>query len=369
MLPEERRPPEPPSRNPDAPPRSEVGDLFRKAFGLGAGAELASSKPVSAPAAPSAPPSTAPEAPSASGGFKSSFGAPASAGLAKAASDAAVASEARASGPNALPLERRAIPTLERRVILDLLAFDPSVPSRLRRSTTHAPVLAVAAPPRTHQKVDAPAGEQTAEERARIDVMRVLSCGTPLGPEELNDAVEALLDDPYDFDIPLLLVEGDVKPTMDEVETLRVATELAKPLAGANKRMLSALGLANEALARTVPPLPETAATLYKQLEASTSELHLPTRHFADLVDRTLLEARSYKKRMLLGSLRIRADLTLGKLTLPIYLPEGAGSQLPLLPVFPLAALVEFRPREDATESNSAALVAFAFGRVLRARK
>lgn len=258
---------------------------------------------------------------------------------------------------------------MTRRAIVDLLAFDASVPSRLRRSKTHAPLLVSDLAPRTAKKLDDPAGEQGAEDRARIDVLRILSCGTPLGTEEIHAAFDALLDDPHDFEIPLFLVEGEVKPTMDEVETLRVAADLAKPLAGNNKRVNAALSAANDALSRSAPPVSEAAATLYKQLEASTGDLSLPSRHLADQVDRTLREARSFKKRTLLGAPRIRADLMLGKGTLPIYLPDSAASQLPLLPVFPLAALVEFRPREDASEANPAALVAFAFGRVLRARK
>jgi hypothetical protein len=374
ILSDERTAPEPPRSGLDGPTRNELGDRFRKAFGLPAGAEAQPPRPMMTL---SAPPSVPPSVPPAAAKPMSDVApAPLPGGL-KAASDAAavaVASEARAAATNGMLLEHhrevdRAAPHFARRAIVDLLAYDPGVPSRLRRSATHAPVLAVVPPPRVHQKLDAPAGEQSAEDRARVDILRVLSCGTPLGPEEISAAFDALLDDPYDFDIPLFLVEGDVKPTMDEVETLRVAVELVKPIAGPSKRVNAALAAATEALSRTAPPVPETIATLYKQLEASTSELSLPARHLADLVERTLREARSFKKRTLLGSPRIRADLTIGRITLPIYLPESAASQLPLLPSFSLAALVELRPREDASEPNAAALVALALGRVLRSRK
>ncbi len=72
---------------------------------------------------------------------------------------------------------------------------------------------------------------------------------------------------------------------------------------------------------------------------------------------------------MLFGETRIRADLTLGRATTPIYLPDSAASHLPMLPVFTIAALVELRPREDASEQSPTALLARAFGRVLRSRK
>ncbi|NUO53854.1 MAG: hypothetical protein HOV80_33845, partial [Polyangiaceae bacterium] len=375
--------------------RNELGDRFRKAFGLAAAPEPAAPSPMTTPSSPppfvpsspppfvpSSPPPFVPSSPPLAvlGTKPASDAVPSTSlpGSVRAASDAAaasvVASEARALASMASPLEPKregslGAPSFARRAVVDLLSFEPTVPGRLRRSPAHAPVLAAVPPARVHQQVDVAPGEQSAEDRARIDILRVLSCGTPLGTDEINHAFDALLDDPYDFDIPLFLVEGDVKPTMDEVETLRVATELAKPLAGASKRMQAAIAAATEALSRTAPPVPESAITLYKQLESATSEASLPPRHLADLVERTLREARSFKKRTLMGSPRIRADLTIGKITLPLYLPEPAASQLPLLPAFPLVALVELRPREDASEQNAAALVALALGRVLRSRK
>ena len=349
---EQVRPPTPPGGGPGVSAPGELGDLFRKAFGV---QQAKPSFGEAAPPLPPPPPST-PQTTSAS-----PIGA-------TAASDAAAVAETRASAAaiGALALERGR--TIERRAVVDLLAFEPNVPSRLRRSKIYAPIVTMAASPRTAMDVDAPAGEQQ-QERGRVEVLRVLSCATPLGAGDLQASVDALLDDPHDYEIPLLFVEGDVRPTMDEIEALRVGAELAKALGATNKRVQGLCALATETLSRSVPPLPEAAFALYRQLEAATSELSLPARHFADLVERTLLEARSFKKRTLLGATRIRTELTLGRLVLPLYLPEAASSQLPLLPTFPLAALAEFRPREDASESNAAALVAFAFGRVLRARR
>ena len=261
-----------------------------------------------------------------------------------------------------MPLERRAV---TRRAIVDLVDFDASVPDRLKRAKAYASLLSEFQRGRP-RKVDDTAQEQ---DRSRLEVLCVLSCATPLTPSEVHGSFDNLLDDPHDLEIPLLLVEGDIKPTMDEVETLRAATNLAKPLAGNDKRVLAALAVANEALAAPAPPPPETAVHLYRQLETSTRELSIPPRYFAELVERALSEARSFKKRTLLGSPRIRADFSLGKTTMPIYLPEGVASKLPLLPSFSAVALVELRPREDASEPSPDALVAFALGRVFRARK
>jgi hypothetical protein len=284
---------------------------------------------------------------------------------ARLASDAALPPAVRASAA-----ESRIVPAnaLRRRAVVDLIAFDSEVPARLRRAKLHAPVLAAPVGSRVHQGIDAPAGETSAEDKARADVLRVMSCGSPIAAEALALAFDELLDEPGELDIPLFLVEGDVRPTMDEVEALRVAVEHAKPLAGVNKRVLAALAAAGDALGRTTPPQAEAAVALHRQLEAATGELGLPPRHLAELVDRTLREARSYKRRTLLGAPRLRAELTFGRTTLPLYLPESVADKIPLLSAFRLSALVESRPREDAAEPSPTALVAFAVGRVLHAR-
>lgn len=359
-----------PEGAPNGAPRTEGKDRFRKAFG--GGGERRS---------PAIPPS-----PASAGGAKSALddgpassrseGALDAAALpqgAKAASDAAAASGTRdASGMRDVAGKVSLGDRLRgdgRRAIVDLLAYDPGVPNRLRRSKAYAPLLSNFAPPTKPLEVDAPVPAQDPSERARADVLRVLSCGRPLEPGELHASLDALFDDQGDFEIPLLLVEGEVRPTMDAVETLRVAASIAKPFGGNNKRVQAALAAASDALSASATLTSEAAVVLYKQLEASTHDLSLPSRYLADLVDRILLEARSFKKRTLLGAPRIRADFSIGKTSLPIYLPEDVASQLPLLPSVSMTALVELRPREDASESNPDALVAFAIGRVLRARK
>jgi hypothetical protein len=251
---------------------------------------------------------------------------------------------------------------------VDILDFDAKVPSRLRRSSVHAPLLAAPAAARARQGLDGTA-ESSAEERSRADVLRVLSSGTPIGLDAISRCLDDLLDDPDDCELPLFLVEGEVTPSMDEVAALRAGVEHAKSVAGQNKRLLALLATAGEALARSAPPPVEAAVGLLQQIDSATSELGLPPRHLAKLVERTLREARSYKRRVLLGRARIRADITLGSTSLPLYLPDSVADVLPLLPTFRLGALVESRPREDASEACPTALLAYAVGRVLRTRQ
>jgi hypothetical protein len=284
----------------------------------------------------------------------------------RSALEARAETELRDAGGSTSPGDRT---KAARRAVVDLLACDSSVPSRIRRSKTFKPLLKDLAQPHGALDLDAPASEPDQDERDRLDVLRVLSCGAPLDLSALHTALDSLLGNAIDFDIPLMLVEGEVKPSMDPIETLRVAASLAKHLAASNKRVQTAWAAANDALSASPMLTSEAASALYKQLEGSTHELALPSRYLADQVDRILLESRSFKKRTLCGAPRIRADLSLGKTSVPIYLPESVSTQLPLLPSVSVIALVELRPREEMSEPHPDALIAFALGRVLKARR
>ena len=80
-----------------------------------------------------------------------------------------------------------------------------------------------------------------------------------------------------------------------------------------------------------------------------------------------MLEERHFKRRTVLGELRIRAELaTPSGETVPAYVPAAVASKLPMLPSFPVVLLGELRPREDAQESHAEALLVLALGRVVR---
>ncbi len=261
----------------------------------------------------------------------------------------------------------------ERRFLIDLLSFEPEVPRRLRRTKGYATLLADFHPPRAPRRLDEADSERDKDrdERARLDVLRVLSCGDPLEVSALGAAVDMAIEDANDLEVPLLLASGELKPTFDEIEALKAATRIAQPLSATDKRLVAAVAVANEVVAAQVPPSAETAQALFKQLEGAVSGLNLPPRYLAESVERTLLDTRAYKKRVVLGDTRIRCELaTPGGSPWPCYVPEPVGTKLPLLTSFPVVALVEARPREDAFESHPEALFVVALGRVLkRARR
>jgi hypothetical protein len=285
---------------------------------------------------------------------------------AKAASDAAADRERQR---RSLSDETASESTTTRRALVDLLSFAPDVPRRIRRTKWMTSLLTDFAPPRPFRRPDEPEPdrERDREERGRFEVLRVLSCGQPVDGSGLGAAIERALDDANDLEMPLFLVSGELKPTWDEVEMLKAAVRVAQPLATNDKRLTAAVTVANDAASASTPPSTETAAALSRQVESALRDLSLPPRYFAENVERILLEGRAYKKRTVLGELRIRCDLALGGTQWPTYLPEAVGAHLPMLPSFGVVALVEVRPREDASESHAEALVVTALGRVVRA--
>lgn len=287
---------------------------------------------------------------------------------ARAASDAAADADGKRDGRGAW-MEPKPASSVVRRAMVDLLHFDPSVPKRLRRSKLHASLLVEPGPSRGLRRAEERESdaEQEREERARLDVLRTLSCGTELDLPALRAAAEAALSDSTDLEIPLFLVAGDLKPSFDDAELLKAAARAAQPLAANDKRLAATLAVANDLAGSATPAAPETLAAVFRQIESAVLQSNLPSRYLPDAVERSLLDQRAYKKRLVLGQSRIRADFVFpGGSSLPAYTPEPTGPMFPLLPSFPCVALVELRPREDLLEQHADALVIVALGRVLR---
>jgi hypothetical protein len=338
--------PAPAAEPPPKPPRA---SSFDAAFG-----------------APKAPPKPPRDAGGAAASFDAAFGG------AKAASDAAAEQE-RTREPILAEAARDARPSdqpLRRLAVVDLLAFDADLAPRLRAAKRFAGIWAHAPRPRALHGVDDPRAASSPD-RDRADVLRVLSCGRPAEAGEIRRALaESLDDDLLDLEPPVLLVAGELRPTFDELETLRASVSVAQPVAGGDKKLLAAIAIAQEALAAPLGPRPDAALGLSRQIEQASASLSLPARYVASEVERLLLDGRKYRRRTLLGAGRVRADLTLpsGGEPLIVYLPETVVTSLPMLLSYPVVALCEVRPREDLLETQAEALFASALGRVLHAR-
>jgi hypothetical protein len=294
-------------------------------------------------------------------GFDATFGS------VRAASDAAAKKEASQERANRDASSRTEKQPPRRHAVVDLLYFDAKIAPRLRTMPRFADVWTLPSKPRV-QGVDA---ARTADEpdRDRMTVLRVLSCGRVAEASEIRGALAESLEDVTDFDLPLVLVAGELRPSFDEVETLRATVAAAQLVAKSDKKVVPALTIAQEALAGPAPR-PDTALSLTRQIEQAAASLSLPPRYIPAQVERVLLEERKFKRRTLLGSPRVRAEIAMpgSSEVFLIYLPDAPSASLPLLPGWPALALCEVRPREDIAETLSEALVAVAFGRVLHSR-
>ncbi|MBL8743544.1 MAG: DUF2169 domain-containing protein, partial [Myxococcales bacterium] len=145
---------------------------------------------------------------------------------------AKLASDEAAGRADVKPVESRepAREMTARKCLVDLLGCDPEVARRVRRSRTFSSLLAEFAPPRALRRLDDGDTERDRdrEEKQRLDVLRVLSCGEPLDGSGLAHSLDGALDDPNDLEIPILLTAGDLKPTFDELEALKLAVKIAQ---------------------------------------------------------------------------------------------------------------------------------------------
>jgi hypothetical protein len=294
----------------------------------------------------------------------------------RAASDAAAVREqgaeaAKSNGSlsTAKGLQPGSADAPRRQAMVDLLAFDAALPERMRREPAVLKLLGALPTRQAWRRTDeATDDESQRSERGRLDVLRLLSFAAPLELARLRDAMNQAFDDPGQLELPLFVVAGELRPTFDDLEALKLAIQVAQPLAGASKALAQALKLATDSVSSSWPPTGEAASTLLRQLEqASATVPQLPARYLASQVERALVEQRRYRRRIVLGEPRLRAELAFSRSeSVPIYLPELTAERLPMLSAFPVVAAVELRPREDSSEASPDALLALAVARTVR---
>lgn len=381
----------PPVEAPAPPvPPAIVPPLVRAEPLMSLGAPLGPAPTIAAVAPAEPPPAPQPPAPVKAGAFDGAFGKPATKaaavkpapaagkgagfggafGSVKNLSDGAADKE-RERAPQA-PGEAPKPAELRRLRVLDLLFHEPRIAARLRQAKRWASVWPPRDKGRTVASVDEARAEAASAERDRADILRVLSYGRPDAASVARGALDEMLDEVLDLDPPLVLLGGELRPTFDEAETLRTTIAVAQPVAGGDKRLLQSITVAQEALASGVPPRPDAALGLARNIEQNSLALSLPPRYVGTEVDRLLLEGRKYKRRPLLGSPRVRCELVAGSSSsevLLVYLPESVAASLPLLTAYPVVTLCEARPREDVQEPAEESFFALALGRVLRARE
>ncbi len=324
------------------------------------------------PEAPKPPAGTPPK--TADAAFASAFGAsprtrpakdPKDGMSLREASDRASDGGARREDDRLLPREPAGAPT--RRALVDLLHFDHAVVTRLQRDGGLRELFAGTARP-ARRGVDAARGDDPDQDRMRL--VRLLSSAPPTEGTELREVLQRRLAAPDVFELPLIVVEGELRASFDELELLRATIAVARPLGSGDKRIAPIVQHATEQLDASAPPTGDVAIALAHQIEQATQHLSLPARYVERAVERTLLEGRKLRRRDVFGGKQLRGELGLtGPYQhLPTYFSEDVAKRLPLLQSFQAILLGELRPREDAAETEREAFLAFAVARRLDPR-
>ena len=289
----------------------------------------------------------------------------------RSVSDAAADADGRAGKPQ----ERKGEPERRsaakdaageprRHAFVDLLAHDPALPARLRRTPAFSKLLASQNERPAWVRPDEPIDERSREDRGRLDVLRVLSFGAPCDLPRVRELLDDAFEDATQLELPLVVVAGQLKPSHDDLALLRATVRAGQPLSLTNKPLQAALKVLEEAAEGGVAPSGEATQALLRQAEqaAGTMWTYLNTQ-----VQRMILEERQFKRRTVLGEQRIRAELsTPSGESVPAYVPAAVAPSLPMLASFPVVVLGELRPREDAQETHAEAFLVWAVGRVVR---
>jgi hypothetical protein len=251
------------------------------------------------------------------------------------------------------------------RALQELVWFDPAQVDRIRAVERWADFLVE--PPKADDE------KKAAAEKARADRASVVGVlGLAETVHDVEIALQTSIDDDGLFEPPLGVIGGDLEVVFDDVETLKILSGAAGPLAPGDKRMKDVLDLASEVTKTPLGVASEVAANFVARIrEAWTREKRmLPPDYLDHHTRRLLLEQRLYQKRQLADAEWIRALLTPPNASsaIPAYLPVAMGRWLPLFARFPARVIATIVPQQDHSEASPVALFVCALSRTLSQR-
>ena len=169
---------------------------------------------------------------------------------------------------------------------------------------------------------------------------------------------------------PIVLIEGELRPSFDELKELEVLVALLTPLCRGDDKLRTELDEVNKLFDNPIGlRVGDTAQRIGRELKTLFSSKHRAAVEALDgKVERLLLEDRAFATRPVFGDAHVRASLACRDDDAPVvvYLPEEAAKDLPLFPSFPCRLLGEVHPQQDGLESQPLALLAVALGRLIR---
>jgi hypothetical protein len=236
----------------------------------------------------------------------------------------------------------------------ELVWAAPSLARRLRADPAWAAVLS--------------SGEPAPE--PELDAARILARGEP-GTADLADVLFEAVGEAGTLAPGMLLLAGELELPFDEVKSLEATIAAATSIARVDPRLSEMLDFASGMAKTPLQASPEVAEALCAHLRDLWTQANrvLPSNHLEAQVRRSLLMARSYQRRELLGRTWIRALFTpaeAGAARVPAYLPPAMARSVPLFNRFPARLLAEVVPQQDAYEESRVALRVSAVARVVR---
>jgi hypothetical protein len=227
---------------------------------------------------------------------------------------------------------------------------------------------------RPHRRPPPPAPKKSAEEEGKENkskVSRVISRANPT--TDVEHALYSAINDDGVLEAPLCLVSGDLELPFDEIETLKVLTGAAAPLATGDKKLKETIDLANEALGTPLGQSPEVAANFSLRVrEAWTKANRFLAPDYLEVHSRrVLLEQRKYQMREIVGAQWIRGLMhgVWGDKGIPTYLPADLAKKMPLFTKFPVRLIVEVMPQQDQYEQQAISLRVHALARLISNRQ
>jgi hypothetical protein len=207
--------------------------------------------------------------------------------------------------------------------------------------------------------------------RDRRDIVAVMQHSGMVDEEGVREAIGDAVADDGAFTPPLVLAAGDLQLPFDEIDTLKAAVALVKPVAGADPKLKEAVDNAEDLL-KTGLALAAAADKLTVRIReafAQSASRVLPANYLETQLDRALLVERRYQRRSVFGMPALRTLLVFGGSAQPVptYLPDALATQLPMYQSFRVRVIAETDLQQDQYEQHPAALRVVALGRVARA--
>jgi hypothetical protein len=205
---------------------------------------------------------------------------------------------------------------------------------------------------------------ETPEEADRRRVADVLAKATPVGIDGLREGVRKGARASGRFDAPVLLLDGELEVSFDEVATLRAVTAAAAPFAALHKGVKEAVDAAQEALrapwitgaAAVADGYAERIREAFSMMrkEASAGKRPIAADYLDTIATRALMMGRQYQRRPVFGTPHVRAALRLigGEERVVVYLSEEAAQRLPLVAKVRARVFAEVGARVDPGEAS-----------------